>query len=308
MFKLFLVFLLVQSFGLSHQHSVELKKRNIIIITASDFGFDDVSFHGSNEIPTPNIDALAYNSVILNRFYTPGISAPSRSSMLTGKYPYKMGVQNVLTGQQEPWGLPLSEKILPEYLRDIGYDTALVGKWHLGFYKEAFAPTNRGFDSFFGFLGSHIDYFNYTINFGASSKGYDLRRNLDLVDPVPNGTYATELFTDEAIKVIKNYSESSKKPLFLMLNHLAPRAAYEDILQAPESEIQRFSYIPNEKRQVLAAQVSMLDRSIGRIVDTLVRQRILKNTVILFCSDNGGPTVGYNWVSHASNFPLRGVS
>lgn len=146
------------------------------------------------------------------------------------------------------------DKILPEYFKEAGYKTALIGKWHLGFYQQQYTPTKRGFDNFFGYLGPYIDYFNYTLKMSNRnySRGYDMRRNdkpaVDF-DPI----YATDLFTREATRVIEGHDV--KKPLFLLINHLAPHAANEDDpMQAPEEEIKKFSYIKNEKRRILAGK------------------------------------------------------
>lgn len=141
---------------------------------------------------------------------------------------------------------------MPEYFKDAGYATNLVGKWHLGFYQKQYTPTFRGFDSFFGYHGPYIDYFDYTLNmFDRNySRGYDMRRNLSVAndfDPI----YATDLFTNQAVNVINTHDKG--KPLFLLLNHLAPHAGNEDFpMQAPEEEIGKFSYIANEKRRTLA--------------------------------------------------------
>ena len=144
------------------------------------------------------------------------------------------------------------QKLLPEYFRDAGYTTRLIGKWHLGFYQQQYAPTNRGFDSFFGYLGPYIDYFDYTMkDFQYDyTRGYDMRRNLTVAkdfDPI----YATNLFTKEAVNVISKHDK--KSPLYLQLNHIAPHTGNQDFpMQAPDDVIAKFSNIPSLKRRTLA--------------------------------------------------------
>lgn len=203
-------------------------KRNVVVIMADDLGFNDVSFRGSDEIPTPNIDALAFNGAILNRHYTAPLCTPSRSSFMTGKYPHRIGMQHYVIVSDEPWALGKEEKTLPEYFKDAGYSTSMIGKWHLGFHEKQFIPTERGFDTFFGYLGPYIDYWSYTLQmFNRNySRGYDMRRN-DKTDKSFEPLYATDLFTNEAVKVIKDHDK--KKPLFLVVNHLAPHAGIEKV-------------------------------------------------------------------------------
>lgn len=216
----------------------------------------------------------------------------------------------------------MDEKIISQYFKDAGYTTALIGKWLLGFYQQQYTPTNRGFDSFFGHLGILIDYFDFTHkmfdrNF---SRGHDLRRNFEVANDMG---YATELFTSEAVRTIQKHDKS--KPLFLLLNHLATHTGNEDFpLQAPQEEIDKFSYISDPRRRTLAGQkcffirlefdfqfhftamVSILDKGVGAVVKALKDSGMLENTVVVFYSDNGGLTTGPK-SSSASNHPLRGV-
>lgn len=124
-------------------------------------GFDDVSIHGSNQIPTPNIDSLGIMGIQLNGMYVAPQCTPSRSSLMTGKYASNLGMQNALAAHK-PYGLGLQEKTIAQYMKDAGYGTHLIGKWHLGFYEKVYTPIFRGFDSHFGYLGGLIDYYNHS--------------------------------------------------------------------------------------------------------------------------------------------------
>ena len=136
---------------------------NIIIVLADDFGWNDIGYHNP-EVISPNLDQLAREGVILDRNYAQAVCTPSRASLMTGMYPYKIGRQGQLPiGENIPTGLTLDYKLLPQYLKEFGYATHLVGKWHLGFCKPDYLPLNRGFDTFFGFWSGYEDYFDNTL-------------------------------------------------------------------------------------------------------------------------------------------------
>ncbi|XP_061401898.1 arylsulfatase B [Musca vetustissima] len=281
-------------------------KPNIVIIMADDMGFDDISFRGSNEFLTPNIDALAYSGVILNNLYTPSMCTPSRAALLTGKYPLNTGMQHYVLVNDQPWGLPTNETTMAEIFQQNGYYTSLIGKWHLGMSRKAYTPTFRGFDQHYGYLGAYVGYYDQTLDQGNAnySRGHDFRDNLKPICD-RNGTYVTDLLTEAAIRRILEHNYQ-KKPLFMLLSHLAPHSGNdEDPLQAPESEISKFAYIKDERRRKYAAMVSKMDESVGQVVEALSHRGILNNTILLFLSDNGGPTQGMHSTT-ASNYPLRG--
>nr|CAD7393265.1 unnamed protein product [Timema cristinae] len=248
-----LAVLIVWSFGLNLVSSTNLKKPNIIIILADDLGWNDVSFHGSNQIPTPNIDALAYNGIILNSHYVPALCTPSRSALMTGKYPTHTGMQHLVILAPEPWGLPLSEKLMPEFLKEAGYSTHAVGKWHLGFFRKEYTPTYRGFDTHYGYWNGYQDYYDHSMLATlVPYKGYDMRRDLDL-DYSNQGHYSTDLFTEEAVRLIQTHD--SRRPMFLYLSHLAPHAGNDDDpFQAPDEEVAKFPHIDDPERRVYAGR------------------------------------------------------
>nr|XP_018918143.1 PREDICTED: arylsulfatase B-like [Bemisia tabaci] len=279
------------------------KPPHIVIIVADDLGWNDVSFHGSDQIPTPNIDALAYSGVILNQHYGEALCSPSRGALLTGKYPIHTGLQHNLIMEPEPWGLPLSEIIMPQYFKKLGYKTHAIGKWHLGFYKKNYTPTFRGFDTHFGFWNGFQDYYTHHVQASfAPYEGYDLRRNMEVVRMV--GNHSTTLFTDEAQRLIERHDKS--KPFFLYLSHAAVHSGnYENPLQAPQEYIARFKHIKDPNRRIYAAMVSHLDDSVGRVIEALKENDMLQDSIIVLLSDNGAPSTGLH-VNHGNNWPLKG--
>lgn len=284
------------------QYTQYAQKPHIIMIVADDLGWDDVSFHGSPQIPTPTLDGLANTGVILNNYYVSPMDSPSRAAFMTGKYALNLGLQHDTIHNKQPFGVPLAEKLLPEYLRQLGYSTHAVGKWQLGFFAKEFTPTYRGFDSFYGFWTSGQDYYNHVTYDG--SYGLDLRQDLAVVYN-ETGTYGTELFTREADKVINHHDSS--KPLFLYFAQQAVHVGNENQpLQAPQKYLDRLSYIGDEKRRTFAGMVSALDESVRQIVTTLKRKGLYDNSIIIFTTDNGGAAGGLD-ASAGSNYPLRGA-
>ncbi|XP_046395053.1 arylsulfatase B-like isoform X1 [Ischnura elegans] len=300
------------------------KRPHIIIIMADDLGWNDVSYHGSDQIPTPNIDALAFNGVILNNHYSQALCTPSRSALLTGRYPIHTGMQHRVILPSEPWGLPLKERLLSEDLRSLGYATHMVGKWHLGFHTLAYTPTRRGFDSHYGFWSGFQDYYTHQAE-GASVAetilnqifpslmlkpfiGLDMRRNLD-VDRSTVGRYSTDLFAEEAASIITAHSGNGanwKRPLFLYVALSAPHSANsQNPLQAPMDAIDKFRYIEDESRRKYAAMVWKLDEAVGKVVKTLEETAMLNDSIIVFLSDNGAQTTGIHW-NRGSNYPFKG--
>lgn len=280
---------------------------NIVVIIADDLGWNDVSFHGADEIPTPNIDVLAYNGVILNRHYVLPVCTPSRTAFLTGRYPIRTGMQGYPLRGAERRGIPLNNTLLPEYLRRLGYTTHLVGKWHVGYHTRNFGPTRRGFDTFLGYYTGMIQYFNHTL-YESGQLGYDLHRIVGENHTVEyRYDYMTDLLTDEVESIIS--SHNTEKPMYLQLSHLAPHASdAEEVMEVRDwkETNDTFGYIKDLNRRKYASVVATLDKSVGRVVDALKRKDILNNTIIIFMADNGAQTEGY-LANYGSNYPLRGV-
>ena len=240
---------------------------NVVILLADDLGWNDVGYHDSS-IHTPNIDNIAKEGVELNRFYVDPTCSPSRASLMTGLFATTHGVNVPIQGHTEN-GLPLEYKILPQYLKEAGYTTHLVGKWHLGHHTQAYLPNQRGFDSFYGFLGGAIGYYDHLY-----AGGIDWQR--DGVTVEEEG-YSTELLAREAERVIEQ--NSSQQPYFLLVSFNAPHTPIE----GPGGK-----KLEHEGRKTYLEMVDSLDRAIGQVIDALAKQGDLSNTLVLFSSDNGG--------------------
>ncbi|KDR14503.1 arylsulfatase B-like [Zootermopsis nevadensis] len=277
---------------------------HIIFILADDLGWNDVGFHGSDQVPTPNIDALAYSGVILNNYYVLPVCSPSRSALMTGRHPIHTGMQHSVIFANEPWGLPLEEKLLPEYLQELSYVNRMVGKWHLGHFRANYTPLHRGFESHYGYWGGHQDYYDHTAQDSLRYWGYDMRRGME-VHWESYGYYTTDLFSREAVRTIMHHDKA--RSLFLYLAHLATHSAnpYRP-LQAPAETVNKFSYIADKQRRTFAGMLSKLDQCVGDVVAALGERGMLNNSIIIFSTDNGGPAAGFN-LNAASNWPLRGV-
>jgi len=275
---------------------------NFLVIVSDDQGYHDVGCYGS-EIPTPHIDSIARNGVKFANFYVAGpVCTPSRYGLLTGRYPARSRDQ-LLDALMPPStkGIHPEETTLAEVLRERGYRTALIGKWHLGASRPEFLPTRHGFQSFDGFVHGCIDYFDFA--YGGLKSWY---RNEELYQP-PKG-YTTDYLTGQAARFPR---ENARNPFFLYLPYNAPhygKAGYDpatkkarDILQAPPDYIARFSHIQDRNRREYAAMVASMDDNIGRLLQTVQELKLEQDTVIVFLSDNGG-SLPYG----GSNSPLRG--
>ncbi|XP_050310955.1 arylsulfatase B-like [Anthonomus grandis grandis] len=287
---------------------------HIILIIADDVGWNDFSFHGSNQIPTPNIDALGYNGVILDRFYTQAICTPSRAALLTGIYPMRYGYQGIPLSCGEERPLRSDIELLPQKLKKLGYKTHLVGKWHLGAARKNETPTERGFDSHFGYWNGFIGYYDY-FAYQNMERDWQIKgfwSGLDLHDGLKpiwdyQGKYATDVFTEKSLEIIENHNKS--EPLFLYLGHLAGHTgAYGTELGVPNITVtdEKFYYIDDPMRRRYADIVYQLDKSVGKVVAKLRDKSMLENSIVVFLSDNGAQTVGL-YQNYGSNYPLKGL-
>ncbi len=263
---------------------------NVVVIVADDLGFADIGVHGCKDIPTPNIDSLAAHGVRCTNGYVSGpYCSPTRAGLLTGRYQQRFGHEfnpGPATEANIESGLSLDETTLPQRLRDAGYATGMVGKWHLG-HAPQFHPQERGFESFFGFLGGAHQYVRWDIPQDPILRGRE---------PAQGTDYLTDAFGKEAVAFIKTKRD---KPFFLYL----PFNAVHGPLQATEKYKARFPDIADDKRRTYAAMNSAMDDAIGGVLAALRETGVEENTLIFFISDNGGP----EGVNASDNGPLRGV-
>ncbi|KAL8613938.1 hypothetical protein ACOMHN_023174 [Nucella lapillus] len=265
---------------------------NIILFLADDLGWADLQRHDP-EMRTPALERLAQRSMVLNQSYVMPTCAPTRSALLTGRYPFTYGMQvNDIKGARRSW-LDENLTLLPAELRDLGYNTHMIGKWHLGFCNWSLTPTHRGFDTFYGFYSGAQGYFNHS---GNSRFAYDFRDNEEVVWSA-KGDYSTELHTARAQRIIREHGRS-QDPFFLYMSYQSVHAPFE----AKERYIQDYcSGVRDRRRRVHCAMVAALDESVANITRTLDQQGLRDNTILVFLSDNGGPTEGGSF-----NYPLRG--
>jgi len=247
---------------------------HIVYIMSDDQGWKDVGFHGS-DIKTPNIDQLAKGGARLEQFYAQPMCTPSRAALMTGRYPHRYGLQTAVIPSAGKYGLATDEWLLPQALKEAGYRTAIVGKWHLGHADRKYWPRQRGFDYQYGPLLGEIDYFTH-----AAHGTRDWFRNNQ---PVKEQGYVTQLLGADAVKLIDGHDP--KTPLFLYLAFTAPHAPY----QAPQDYLDQYKHIVDTNRRAYAAMITAMDDEIGRVLGALERRKMRQNTLIVFQSDNGGP-------------------
>ncbi|HEX5667762.1 MAG TPA: sulfatase-like hydrolase/transferase, partial [Chitinophagaceae bacterium] len=256
-------------------------KPNIIYIMADDLGYGDLSCYGNKSIRTPYLDRLAADGVKFTHAYAAApVCTPTRTAFMTGRYPARTPV-----GLREPLdqvmddsliGLTIDHTSLPSLLHKSGYTTHLVGKWHLGFLPQ-YGPLANGFDSFYGFLSGAIDYVSHTDPFG----NIDLYNNYRVEN---RGGYMTDILTDKAIELL---GQKHEKPFFLSLQFSAPHWPW----QAPGDSVYPGGYKAWKEggsKMVYGRMVETMDSAIGKILESVQKFGLEKNTVIIFTSDNGG--------------------
>jgi arylsulfatase A-like enzyme len=268
---------------------------NILVILTDDQGRGDYSAFGTPDIRTPNLDRLFRGGATFENFFANScVCSPSRASLLTGCYPDRVGVPGVIREEtpDDSWGYLLPGAVLlPQLLKQAGYDTALIGKWHLGIGSPN-TPTERGFDFFEGFLGDMMDDYWTHLRHGHNF----MRRNLEVIDPKG---HATDVFTGWACDYLEQEARNGQR-FFLYLAYNAPH----DPIQPPPEWLERVKQREpgmSLQRAKLVALIEHLDSGIGKVLDALDRTGLATNTLVIFTSDNGGVLA-----NGANNGPWRG--
>jgi arylsulfatase A-like enzyme len=250
------------------------EKPNIVHIVADDLGWKDVGFNGCQDIKTPNLDALAATGAKFTQFYVQPMCTPTRAALLTGRYPFRYGLQTAVIPSVSSYGLDTSEWLMPQCLKEAGYKTAIIGKWHLGHADQKYWPRQRGFDYQYGAMIGELDYFTH-----QEHGVLDWYRDNQ---PVKESGYTTELIGKDAVKLIENHDPAT--PLYLYLTFNAPHTPY----QAPQEYIDRYQHIADPTRRTYAGMVTCLDDQIGRVIAAIEKKGLRSNTLVFFHSDNGG--------------------
>jgi arylsulfatase A-like enzyme len=247
---------------------------NIVYIVADDLGWKDVGFNGCSDIKTPNLDTLAAGGAKLAQFYAQPMCTPTRAALMTGRYPFRYGLQTIVIPGPAGYGLATNEWLMPQCLADAGYNTAIIGKWHLGHADMMYWPKQRGFDYQYGAMIGELDYYTH-----SDAGVLDWFRNNK---PVHEKGYTTRLIGNDAVKYINE--QSASKPFYLYLAFNAPHTPYE----APQDYIDRYKNIEDPTRRIYAGMVTCMDDEIGKVIAALDKKGLRDNTLIVFQSDNGG--------------------
>jgi arylsulfatase A-like enzyme len=270
------------------------QRPNVVLIITDDAGYGDFGSYGAPDVKTPNIDRIAREGVRMSDFYANGATCtPTRAALISGRYQQRFELEAPLGAQGEKdWerGLQPTGRSLPQLLKNTGYATALVGKWHLG-WKSKFSPTAHGFDYFFGFKSGFIDYYQHTAG-GDSPVKADLFEN---DKPVEFKGYMTDLITEQSIRFIE---QNASRPFFIDIAYNAPHWPYQRPDQPSTARDNARHLLPfDTQTSTRADYVAMLERmddGVGRILAHLDQLGLRQNTIVIFTNDNGG-----EWLSHS---------
>lgn len=300
-------FITVLSVVLAAAADETLQRPNFLLLYIDNLGYGDLGCYGNKENKTPNIDRLAGEGVRCTDFYIASPScSPSRGAILTGRHPVRTGLNYQLSNNEvaKKEGLPLRERIIPQYLKPLGYVSGAFGKWNIG-SSPGFRPTERGFDEYFGHVSGNIHYYKYLYH-GRN----DLRQGIETIDG--RGEYATDLFADAAIDFMRRHKE---RPFFCYVpfnavhfvgaHNVEPGEKVE--WQVPAKYLALYDSPPDEPDQQkrFRATLTALDDAIGRILKNVDDLGLREKTVVLCISDNGAFMLPGRGLEVQSNKPLR---
>lgn len=284
------------------------KLPNIVLLVVDDLGFSDHSIYVDSDIPMTNFTSLAAEGITFTNYYTQTVCSPTRSSLISGRYPFRTGMQHettILPGSTAHF--PQDTPTIAELLKSkAGYNTSAVGKWHLGYAKFDYTPTGRGFDSHVGYFQGQVDYFNKTIELG-----YDFWGNQSVLRGAANGSYSLTSYQQEYHRFLNVHKVTGSDAPFFM--YLAMQTVHVPLEAAREAGEAQCAHITDEWRHVYCSMLVELDEAIGDFVTLLKNLEYWENTVLLVTTDNGGMT---DWndvdgkpvfpASIGSNYPMRG--
>ena len=267
----------------SDTSAAEPSRPNIVVLLSDDMHWQNPGFNGG-PVSTPNLDRLAREGTQLTQFYVHSVCSPTRASFLTGRYPFRTGMEERSHGNDVA-GMLTDERTMADALHDAGYYTAIIGKWHLGNWHKHHLPMQRGFDYQYGLYGALVGYYTK-----SRERFYDWHRNEQVLR---EEGYTTDLIGQEATKVIE--SLDTEKPFFLYIPFTATHGPDE----APEALVDQYRKVaatqlddlPRSRREFYAKKYAMLDlmdQAIGRILASLETRGVLDNTLVVFFNDNGG--------------------
>ncbi|HEX3282827.1 MAG TPA: sulfatase-like hydrolase/transferase [Pyrinomonadaceae bacterium] len=286
------------------------RRPNILFILADDLGYGDLSCYGRPDYQTPHLDRLATQGVrFVNSYSASPVCTPTRCAFITGRYPARtrVGLEEPLTEPRDlgervkTLGLPPEHPTIASLLKRSGYQTALIGKWHLG-YLPNFGPVQSGFDEFFGIMSGAADFFTHK----------DMAGDSDLYEgkvPVERIGYTTEMLTQRAVEYIgsKGKARTTSNPFYLSLHYTAPHWPWEGPHDQAVSRALKGGYdgfTAGGSLKTYAAMMKSLDDGIGEVLQTLDRAGMASNTLVIFTSDNGGERFSYNWPFRGEKFSL----
>jgi arylsulfatase A-like enzyme len=294
--------------GLPRLRGPRARTPNILFILADDLGYGDLSCYGRPDYRTPHLDQLAREGLRFTSNYTAAaVCTPTRVALMTGRYPARLpiGLVEPLAYGDESVGLPPDHPTPASLLKRAGYETALIGKWHLGFLPEH-GPIRHGFDEFYGILSGGVDYFSHRVPSGK----LDLHEGNVTVNQTG---YMTDLLTDRAVQYVRRRHAA---PFYLALHYTAPHWPWEGPGDTAASRMYRIvadtvkdrfvrGYADGGSRRVFAAMMQRLDEGVGRLLRALEDAGQSRDTFVVFTSDNGGERYSYNWPASDGKVSLK---